>query len=200
MLSPPPVISADLESGTGKSAPVPTSYCCGRCRSSSCCCGRCRVPCTPRLKAVSVTLVVLLCLACAAAVVLGVYFGTLKPTVPLRVTTLSGHRAQTGRRLHALSPAAAVASSTASAYAQVRLCPRTVNRLSAPRALPARWRRFWPAGAERAALSGSGLPLQSDYGSDKRADSLAEACRPGWQRLAAAKRVGSDRATDSLAG
>ena len=126
MADPPlPLSFTDAADAPNEAAkPAPTTYCCGRCRSSTFCCGR--YACTPRRKACCVAAVVLLAAGAVVAIICGVYFGIFANRVSLSVGALAGSPLSrlTGRRRllqsSNLLPSSALASSTESAYAQAR--------------------------------------------------------------------------------
>lgn len=95
----------------------PTTYCCFCCRSAVCC-GR---ACTPPLKRRWVAFTVLVVAACLAGAGVGLAYGVfLKSSRGVRLTRVPGPAAPalSRRRLLALAPSSAVASSTSTAYAQ----------------------------------------------------------------------------------
>ena len=124
----PAAVTVDPSAGDAPEKPVPTQYCCGRCRSTTCCCGPCARPCTPRIKACTIATVVLLVAGAVVAIICGVYFGLFYGRIRLTVNALSGSALSLGaighhRRLlqsGGLAPSSAIQSSTASADAQVR--------------------------------------------------------------------------------
>ena len=129
-LEAPTAVAVDQDAGDAPQKPVPTSYCCGRCRSTTCCCGPCARPCTPRTKACAVATVVLLVSGAVVAIICGVYFGLFYGRVKLSVNALAGSTLSLGGRHRRLlqsgnlAPSSALQSSTASAYAQVRKSAR----------------------------------------------------------------------------
>ena len=147
---PLPVSFSDVASapdGADAKAQV-TTYCCGRCRSSSCCCGR--FVCTPKRKACCIAATVLLTAAAIVAIICGVYFGVYANKVSLAVGALSGSplsaALHTGRHRRLLQysdlpPSAAQPSSTASAYAQVRARDPAPDAPAAPRRGTCQWAR-----------------------------------------------------------
>ena len=124
---PPTAVTVDPDAGDAPEKPAPTSYCCGRCASTTCCCGPCARPCTPRIKACTIAIVVLLASGAVVAIICGVYFGLFYGRIKLTVNALAGSGLSLGgagrhRRLLQsgnLAPSSALRSSTASAYAQV---------------------------------------------------------------------------------
>jgi hypothetical protein len=129
----PAAVTVDPSAGDAPEKPLPTQYCCGRCRSTTCCCGPCARPCTPRIKACTVAAVVLLVAGAVVAIICGVYFGLFYGRIKLSVNALAGSTLSLGghhRRLLQsgnLAPSSAIQSSTASAYAQVRKSARRLR-------------------------------------------------------------------------
>ena len=126
--APLPVSFADVAGvPEAEAKPAPTTYCCGRLRSSTFCCGR--YQCTPKRKAACISAVVLLVAGAIVAIVCGVYFGLFAGRVGLAVGALTGsplslgglgHRRRSLLQTSGLLPSSAQPSATESAYAQAR--------------------------------------------------------------------------------